>query len=248
MQVVDSPRLATQGGAPTQGAPILRSRPEERRQGVPGDWVPPPIAEAETPSLVVVPAMNGEHATSLRLAFGRRLQAARERSGVSLDEIAQATKVSPALLASLERGDASRWPKGLFRRAFFRDYVGAIGLPTEPNISEFLQLFPDGEHHPIAAGAVDSAAAPALRLSLAPRTTWKISLADVRQEFLTAGAVLLLALVVTLWVDGTPVTFIGVSGLGYSSRVAMAGVRHIAAIARRRRREVERGAEAPPLR
>ena len=232
MQVVESPPLATRGGATIEGTPLRRS----------GRQSPSSIAEAETPALVVVAPAGDAHGSSRCAAFGQRLQAARERRGVSIEEIAQATKMSATLLAALERGDASRWPKGLFRRAFFRDYAAAIGLAVEPNVSEFLHLFPDGEDHSMAAAAFDSAAAPALRLALAPRATWRVSPADIRQEVFTAGAVLLLALVVTMWIDGTPATFLGVSGLCYSSRLAMLAIRWIASMARRRRS----GALPPP--
>jgi hypothetical protein len=49
-----------------------------------------------------------------------------------------------SLLAALERNDLSRWPKGIFRRAFLREYVVALGLPPEPIVAEFVRLFPDG--------------------------------------------------------------------------------------------------------
>jgi transcriptional regulator with XRE-family HTH domain len=195
---------------------------------------------------VIVAPANGDPA-SRRQAFGRRLQAARERSGVALEEIARATKVSASLLASLERGDVSRWPKGLFRRAFFRDYVIAIGLPAEPNVIEFLHLFPDGEEHPVA-GAVDPDAAPALRLSLAPRAAWRVSLRDVGQEAFTAGAVLILALLVTSWVGGTLVTFLALTGLCYSSRLSLLAIRRIGSLHQRRRQSAgDSGTAAPAL-
>jgi hypothetical protein len=60
-----------------------------------------------------------------------------------LQAIADSTKISVSLLAALERNDMARWPKGLFRRAFFREYVAAIGLSPEPMMAEFVRLFPD---------------------------------------------------------------------------------------------------------
>lgn len=78
-----------------------------------------------------------------REAFGPTLRAARERKGLSLQAIADSTKINPALLAALERNDVSRWPKGIFRRAFLRAHAAAIGLPPEPIVAEFLRLFPE---------------------------------------------------------------------------------------------------------
>lgn len=75
--------------------------------------------------------------------FGARLKAMRERRGITLEAIAEASKIALPLLASLERDDVSRWPKGIFRRAFFRDYAAAIGAPVDDMLAEFLRLFPE---------------------------------------------------------------------------------------------------------
>ena len=61
-------------------------------------------------------------------SFGRRLRDARERKGIALEAVAESTKIKMSLLAGLERGDVSRWPNGIFRRAFVREYAAAIGL------------------------------------------------------------------------------------------------------------------------
>ena len=75
--------------------------------------------------------------------FGARLRRERERRGIALDTIAKSTKVSRSLYQGLERDDVSRWPGGIFRRSFFRDYAAAIGLDPEPLLEEFLRLFPE---------------------------------------------------------------------------------------------------------
>ena len=78
-----------------------------------------------------------------RQAFGHTLRTHRETLGIPLLTIAESTKISVALLSALERGDVSRWPKGIFRRSFFREYVSAIGLPPETLLSDFVCLFPE---------------------------------------------------------------------------------------------------------
>lgn len=78
-------------------------------------------------------------------AFCLSLKAARSRRGISLDDIADATKVCVSYFTSLERGDLSRWPKGIFRRAFFRGYVQMVGLPLEETLEDFNRLFPDNQ-------------------------------------------------------------------------------------------------------
>src|SRR5687767_8298065 len=88
--------------------------------------------------------------------FCLALKAARERKRITLAEMARATKIPASLFASLERGDLRRWPKGLFRRSFFREYVRMIGLPAAETCDEFVRLFPDHE----VAQCTRAAAAP----------------------------------------------------------------------------------------
>jgi transcriptional regulator with XRE-family HTH domain len=80
-----------------------------------------------------------------RESFGPRLRAERERRGISLDTIASVTKVGADLWEGLERNDFSRWPSGIFARAFVRDYARAIGLDADEAVNEFCRLFPIGD-------------------------------------------------------------------------------------------------------
>src|SRR4029450_12339142 len=80
-----------------------------------------------------------------RHTFGPRLRSERERRGISLDTIAAATKVSAELWDGLERNDFSRWPSGIFARAFVRDYARAIGIDADDVVNEFCRLFPIGD-------------------------------------------------------------------------------------------------------
>jgi transcriptional regulator with XRE-family HTH domain len=75
--------------------------------------------------------------------FGRRLTGERERRGILLETIAESTKIKASLLADLERGDVSKWPRGIFRRAFVREYAMAIGLAADDVAAEFFELFPE---------------------------------------------------------------------------------------------------------
>jgi transcriptional regulator with XRE-family HTH domain len=80
-----------------------------------------------------------------RATFSARLRAARESKAVSLQQIAASSKINVSLLKGLESGDVSRWPKGLYRRSYLRDYLRAVGLPVEPTVADFVRLFPDEE-------------------------------------------------------------------------------------------------------
>lgn len=82
---------------------------------------------------------------SERDTFGPRLRSERERRGISLDTIALVTNVSVELWQGLERNDFSRWPTGIFARAFVRDYAKAVGLDADDVVDEFCRLFPIGD-------------------------------------------------------------------------------------------------------
>ena len=73
--------------------------------------------------------------------FGRILREARERKGVSLRQIANATKISVAVLEGLERNDISRLPGGIFGRAFVRSFASEVGLDPEKTIQAFIAHF-----------------------------------------------------------------------------------------------------------
>src|SRR5262245_6368550 len=81
--------------------------------------------------------------------FGSKLREARERRGISLRQIANATKISVRALEALERNDISRLPGGIFSRAFVRSYAVEVGLDPEETIQDFVAYFP---HDSVTAG------------------------------------------------------------------------------------------------
>lgn len=82
--------------------------------------------------------------------FGAKMRRAREGRGISLRQIAAATKISPVALEALERNDISRLPGGIFSRAFVRSYALEVGLDPEGTVREFLAQFP---HDSVTAGS-----------------------------------------------------------------------------------------------
>jgi cytoskeletal protein RodZ len=90
--------------------------------------------------------------------FGQKLREARERRGLSLRQIANATKISMITLEALERNDIARLPGGIFSRAFVRSYALEVGLDPESTIEEFMGQFPHEtvtQGHPATAHAED---------------------------------------------------------------------------------------------
>lgn len=123
--------------------------------------------------------------------LGAWLRRERERTGVTLETIATRTKVGRTLLEALERNDVSRWPNGIFRRAFVRGYASQVGLDPDYVVALFLRAFPDASSGQSgqASAPLDRATARAagiavnrqessLRLTLAPEVSrWQESLA-----------------------------------------------------------------------
>lgn len=109
--------------------------------------------------------------TDPRQEFCQALKAAREGKGITLDQIADTTKIPAFMFAALERCDLSRWPKGFFRRSFFRDYVQMLSLPVTEACAQFARLFPDDDE--VAAAA--STPAKPNRASTAAATWHRIA-------------------------------------------------------------------------
>jgi hypothetical protein len=69
----------------------------------------------------------------------------REGRGISLKQIAAATKVDVELWSAMERNDFSRWPSGIFARAFVREYARLIAADPEETVNEFCRSFSRGD-------------------------------------------------------------------------------------------------------
>ena len=107
--------------------------------------------------------------------FGARLRRERERRHIALSSISENTKISVSLFERLERDDVSRWPSGIFRRAFIRSYAAAIGLDADAIAKEFLERFPD---------PADAAPEPAAEPAAAPKPV-DASASPQRQSLVT---------------------------------------------------------------
>jgi transcriptional regulator with XRE-family HTH domain len=143
-----------------------------------------------------------------RQEFCRALKAVRERKGITLAEIATATKVPASLFAGLEENDLKHWPKGLFRRSFFRDYVRMLGLPVNETCEEFVRLFPEQEGAALSIFAAGSDDGSQLNVRLVLDAKWHgprpAILPRILAAFLDAGVVGTAALVTAMWAPMDP--------------------------------------------
>lgn len=65
------------------------------------------------------------------------LEQQRLRAGLSLDEIADRTKISIRFLRAIEAGDFEQLPAGIFATSYIRQYAEAIGTEPEKILSRY---------------------------------------------------------------------------------------------------------------
>lgn len=72
---------------------------------------------------------------------GARLREARERRGLTLQAVANATKISVAALTAVERNDVAHLPGGLYTRGHVRAYASEVGLNPDELAGQYLAQF-----------------------------------------------------------------------------------------------------------
>src|SRR5687767_13390149 len=94
-----------------------------------------------------------------------QLRRARERAGLSIEDVSQRTKIQLHLLEAMESGDFAHVPGGLFARGFLRAYAKEVRLDPEALVADYLEEY---QQEPAAA----------------PGTVTEVS--DVRQDVILA--------------------------------------------------------------
>src|SRR3954471_1979957 len=70
-------------------------------------------------------------------SFGEELRREREIRGISLKEIADATKISKRFLDAIERNDHKTLPAPVFTRGFVREYARYLGLNADEMVNRY---------------------------------------------------------------------------------------------------------------
>jgi cytoskeleton protein RodZ len=100
-------------------------------------------------------------------SFGDELRKEREIRGISLNEIADATKISKRFLESIERNDFATLPAPVFTRGFVREYARYLGLNAEEMVDRYAMFARQSESpndpqpQPLSSSAAGSESAPA---------------------------------------------------------------------------------------
>jgi cytoskeleton protein RodZ len=137
-------------------------------------------------------------------SFGERMQREREMRSISLEEIAEHTKISKRNLTALEAEHFDQLPGGIFNKGFVRAYAKYLGIDEEQAVADYLAADAETQRRKLAslmpANGNGSAAALGPQLVVPPRTEdAKESVsADHAAGFMKAAV----ALVVVLGVGG----------------------------------------------
>src|SRR3989344_7397696 len=84
---------------------------------------------------------------------GERLLEERIKKGLSLDEVAKATKIRPTFLSYIEKGEYKKLPSGTYAHGFVRNYAKFLDLPEnellalfkrEYDEEKFIKVLPEG--------------------------------------------------------------------------------------------------------
>jgi transcriptional regulator with XRE-family HTH domain len=105
---------------------------------------------------------------------GAQLRAARERAGLTLEDISARTKIKVLFLAALEQGQVELLPPGPFARGFARAYAVEVGLDPSDVLKRLTPL-------PWAATRPSPPAQPATwpEVAWGRRTSWGVVAASI---------------------------------------------------------------------
>ena len=72
--------------------------------------------------------------------FGATFRKARDSKGISLEKIAEETRISRRFLEAIEKEELHILPGGIFNRGFIRTFAERIGIDPDAAVSEYEQL------------------------------------------------------------------------------------------------------------
>lgn len=75
------------------------------------------------------------------IRIGQKLRDERIRKGLSLDDVAKATKIRSSFLLAIEKGDYSKLPSSAYVQGFVRNYAEYLGLSKREVLAIFRREF-----------------------------------------------------------------------------------------------------------
>src|SRR3954466_9040567 len=71
-------------------------------------------------------------------SFGDKLKREREMRAITLEEIAEATKIGTRSLRALEEENFDQLPGGIFNKGFVRAYAKFLGIDEEQAVADYI--------------------------------------------------------------------------------------------------------------
>ena len=78
----------------------------------------------------------------MQYSAAMNLSALRDQKGISLSQIAEATKIGVRYLEAIERGQFARLPGGIYNISYIRQYAKAIEVSAETILECYLRSAP----------------------------------------------------------------------------------------------------------
>ncbi|MDQ0350687.1 cytoskeletal protein RodZ [Alkalibacillus filiformis] len=79
------------------------------------------------------------------MELGQRLKEAREEKGLTIEQLAESTKIQKRYLTAIEDHQWDTIPGNFYVRAFVREYADAVGLNGDELINEYANELPSGD-------------------------------------------------------------------------------------------------------
>lgn len=105
--------------------------------------------------------------------LGEELRHRREQRGITLAEIAEATRIGTRFLKAIETNNFSTLPGGIFTRSFIRAYAKHVGMNEDEAIGIYLQQVAEqsSEHQALQAELGGTQAPPTQKITKQPSAT-----------------------------------------------------------------------------
>jgi cytoskeletal protein RodZ len=91
------------------------------------------------------------------------LENIRRRKGVSLQQIAESTKISTFFLEAIESEQFGKLPGGLFNRSYIRQYAAAVGIAADELLDNYAEYEAEKERQENPPAAPQNRRASGLR-------------------------------------------------------------------------------------
>ena len=114
--------------------------------------------------------------------LGQRLYEKRVQKKLTLDEVAQATKIKASFLAALEKGEYSKLPSPAYAQGFVSNYAAYLGLPKTETTALFKREFDEKKAYKV------------LPDSLVKTEEFPLKRIKIQQSLILAGGVVLIFL------------------------------------------------------